>query len=122
MQPGATSINRRASNRLERLACLLLILLGFLSFAYSWVSLISLRPARAGQGLCWKIFATLLQGRIISDSSPERRRVRPPTEEKIGPALSSSHCKHSFRVHDGGGPLLGAVNEPMHVRPHDRPS
>lgn len=87
-----------------------------LSFPYCDVLL------AAGHGSCSNIRATVSHGRMISDSRPERLLVRPPIEENKGPALSSSHCKHSFSSQAGGGPLLGAVSEPMQVRPHALPS
>ena len=36
----------------------------------------------------------------------------------IGPALSSSHCKHEFNAQSGGGPLLGALNVVMQEVAH----
>lgn len=47
-----------------------------------------------------------LQGRAMALNKPLRRLVLPPNFLKFGPLISSSHCRHSFSVHSGGGPLL----------------
>ena len=41
---------------------------------------------------------------------------------KMGPALSSSHCRHSFRAHAGAGPLFGSVRWAMQDVKHAVPS
>ena len=42
------------------------------------------------------------QGRRIAETKPDPRRVRPAYCLKIGPASSSSHCRHSASSHSGG--------------------
>ena len=58
-----------------------------------------------GHAAC-RISTKAEHGLTMADNNPDRRLVLPANCLKIGPDLSSSHCKQSFNWHVGAGPLL----------------
>ena len=73
-------------------------------------------------GSCTMPVAMDEQFRMISLRSLDRRRVRPPMALKFGPASTSSHSKHGFKAHAGGGPLFDATRLLKHTSKHCCPS